>query len=52
MKHVIEKAKSLKHYWLTIAFVGGFFLDAITLGRVDQLFAMIMLLLHIVYAGV
>ncbi len=52
MKHVIEKAKSLKHYWLTIAFVGGFFLDAITLGRVDQLFAMIMLFLHIVNAGV
>lgn len=47
-----EKIQKLKHWWLSIAFVGGFVLDVLTLGRVDQLFAMLVLLAHIINAGV
>lgn len=53
MLHIArEKIQKLKHWWLTIAFVGGFVLDILTLGRVDQLFAMLVLLAHIINAGV
>lgn len=37
----LENSKSfrrLSRYWLTIAFIGGFLLDNITLNRVDQVF--------------
>ncbi len=47
-----ERLRALRHYWLTIAFVGGFVLDNLTLGRVDQLFAMVLLFVYIVVAGV
>jgi hypothetical protein len=46
-----DKAQKLKQWWLTIAFVGGFVVDILTLGRVDQFFAMGILLAHILNAG-
>lgn len=46
-----EQKQRLKHWWVTIAFVGGFVLDVLTLGRVDQLFAMATLGAHVVNAG-
>jgi len=47
-----QNIQKLKRWWLTIAFVGGFLVDIMTLGRVDQVFAMSVLLAHIVNAGV
>ena len=47
-----EQKQKIKHWWLTIAFVGGFALDAITLGRVDQGFAFLSLSGHVLNAGV
>ncbi len=46
-----EKIRKLKKWWLTIAFVGGVFLDVILLGRVDQLFGMVLLFVHMINAG-
>jgi hypothetical protein len=46
-----EKLKSLKHYWLTAAFLGGFVLDNITLNRVDQLFDNLILFSYVLVAG-
>lgn len=46
-----EQKQRIRQWWLTIAFVSGFALDAITLGRVDQWFAMALLGFHMGNAG-
>lgn len=50
--HHREKIRGLKHYWLTLAFLGGFVLDNITLNRVDQLFDNLILASYVLIAGV
>lgn len=40
----------LKRHWLTIAFIGGFVIDNITLNRVDQLFDNLLLLSYVILA--
>ncbi len=47
-----EKLRSLTHYWLTVAFLGGFVLDNITLNRVDQLFDNLILFSYVLVAGI
>lgn len=46
-----EKIRGLRHYWLTLAFLGGFVVDNITLNRVDQLFDNLILLTYVLVAG-
>lgn len=47
-----ERIRSLKHYWLTLAFIGGFIIDNLTLNRVDQLFDNLILLSYVLAAGI
>ncbi len=44
--------KSLKHHWLTFAFILGFVMDNLTLNRVDQVFDNVVLALYVVLAMV
>lgn len=51
--HKIAEKKTVrrvKRHWLTIAFIGGFIVDNITLNRVDQLFDNIILASYVVLA--
>lgn len=50
--HHREKIRGLKHYWLTLAFIGGFVVDNITLNRVDQLFDNLVLASYVLVAGI
>lgn len=58
MLQVIKKTKDsksflhLKRHWLTIAFLGGFVIDNLTLNRVDQLFDNLLLLSYVILAMV
>lgn len=51
---LITQAKAIfekhKEHWLTIAFIGGFIVDNITLNRVDQLFDQIILATYVTLA--
>jgi len=47
-----ERIRGLKHYWLTLAFIGGFVVDNITLNRVDQLFDNLILASYVLIAGI
>lgn len=40
----------LKRHWLTVAFLGGFVVDNLTLNRVDQLFDNLLLLSYVILA--
>ena len=51
----LENSKSfrrLSRYWLTVAFIGGFLLDNITLNRVDQVFDNVILATYVVLSMV
>lgn len=47
-----EKLRGLRHYFLTVAFIGGFVLDNITLNRVDQVFDNLVLFSYVLTAGI
>jgi MFS family permease len=44
--------RRLQHHWVTLAFIGGFLLDNITLNRVDQVFDNIVLAFYVVLSMV
>ena len=47
---MIKVPTKLKRHWLTIAFVGGFVVDNLTLNRVDQVFDNIILATYVILA--
>jgi hypothetical protein len=44
--------RSVKHYWLTIAFIGGFITDLILLNQVDDVFDNLVLLFYVILSTV
>jgi len=56
MQAILKKTREsksflrIKRHWLTIAFLGGFVVDNITLNRVDQLFDNLILLSYVILA--